>query len=181
MNGGHIIDGENFDDSSSDEDGTVSNKSAIDVNKALTLGGVPTFQHSNSSYVNMSPSELGGGLTRRMKDENSLDHSKVLSEAKHAITRICLTGGHCAGKTTAITTLTTVLRQLGFRVLLVPEAANLLTKGGAMMESSKLSFAEAVRLQIHVMKMQMALEDILIEIALAEEHPTIVICDRGVM
>lgn len=47
-------------------------------------------------------------LTRRMKDE-SLDHPKVLSESKHPITRICLTGGPCAGKTTALATISSVL------------------------------------------------------------------------
>lgn len=43
-----------------------------------------------------------------MKDE-CLDHPKVLAESKHPITRICLTGGPCAGKTTALSTLSTVL------------------------------------------------------------------------
>lgn len=51
-------------------------------------------------------------------------------------------------------------------MLLVPEAATLLMKGGAMIETRKLSFADAVRFQINVMKMQMSLEDIFIEIAL---------------
>jgi ATPase subunit of ABC transporter with duplicated ATPase domains len=44
----------------------------------------------------------------RMKD-TTLDHPKVLSNSKHPIVRICLTGGPCAGKTTAMATLTTVL------------------------------------------------------------------------
>lgn len=102
---------------------------------------------SNSSFV-----ELSQPLTKRMRDD-TLDHSRVLSESKHPITRICLTGGPCAGKTTALATLSTVLQQLGFRVLLVPEAATLLMKGGAMIETRKLTFADAVRFQINVMKM----------------------------
>ena len=40
----------------------------------------------------------------RMKD-TTLDHPKVLSSSKHPIIRICLTGGPCAGKTTAMATL----------------------------------------------------------------------------
>jgi predicted ATPase/CYTH domain-containing protein len=130
---------------------------------------------SNSSFV-----ELSQPLTKRMRDD-TLDHSRVLSESKHPITRVCLTGGPCAGKTTALATLSTVLQQLGFRVLLVPEAATLLMKGGAMIETRKLSFADAVRFQINVMKMQMSLEDIFIEIALEQDQPTIILCDRGVM
>jgi hypothetical protein len=48
----------------------------------------------------------------------------------------------------------------------VPEAATLLMKGGAMIQTRKLKFADAVRFQINVMRMQMALEDIFIETAL---------------
>jgi hypothetical protein len=39
-------------------------------------------------------------------------------------------------------------------------------KGGAMIETAKMSFGEAVKFQINIMKMQMSLEDIFIEIAL---------------
>lgn len=115
-----------------------------------------------------------------MRDDQ-IDHSKVLSESKHPITRVCLTGGPCAGKTTALATLQTVLSQTGFKVLLVPEAATLLMKGGAMIETHKMSFADAVKFQINIMKMQMTLEDIFIEIALDAGQETIIICDRGVM
>lgn len=115
-----------------------------------------------------------------MKDE-SLDHPKVMSESKHPITRICLTGGPCAGKTTALSTLSSHLTQTGFKVLQVPEAATMLMKGGAMIETRKLTFAEAVKFQINVMKMQMSLEDIFIEIALNQDQPIIILCDRGVM
>ena len=133
------------------------------------------MRSSSSSYV-----EMNQNMTKRMKDDQ-LDHSKVLSECKHPITRICLTGGPCAGKTTALATLQTVLSQTGFKVLLVPEAATLLMKGGAMIETAKMSFGEAVKFQINIMKMQMSLEDIFIEIALNQDQPTIIICDRGVM
>ena len=74
----------------------------------------------------------------RMKDR-VIDHPAYLAKAKHPIIRICLTGGPCAGKTTALATLNQVLAQLGFRVLLVPEAATLLMKGGAMIQTHKLS------------------------------------------
>jgi len=86
-----------------------------------------------------------------MKD-TTLDHPKVLSTSKHPIIRICLTGGPCAGKTTAMTTLNQTLSQLGFRVLVVPEAATMLMKGGAMIQTHKLGFADAVRFQINVMR-----------------------------
>jgi hypothetical protein len=43
-------------------------------------------------------------VTKRMKD-GLLDQSQILKQSKHPVTRICLTGGPCAGKTTALATL----------------------------------------------------------------------------
>lgn len=99
-----------------------------------------------SSYISR-----GSMHSARMKD-STLDHPKALSNSKHPIVRVCLTGGPCAGKTTALATLNQVLSQLGFRVLIVPEAATMLMKGGAMIQTHKLSLHEAVRFQINVMR-----------------------------
>ena len=88
---------------------------------------------SNKSYISR-----GSTHSNRMID-SGLDGLKALSQCKHPIIRICLTGGPCAGKTTALATLNQVLTQLGFRVLQVPEAATMLMKGGAMIQTHKLS------------------------------------------
>lgn len=66
-------------------------------------------------------------------------------QSKIPITRICLTGGPCAGKTTALATLSLHLKQLGYRVLLVPEAATILMQGGAMIQTPKMTFSNAVK------------------------------------
>ena len=50
-----------------------------------------------------------------------------------------------------------------------------------MIETRKLTFSDAVKFQQNVMKMQMSLEDIFIELALEQDLPTIILCDRGVM
>lgn len=71
--------------------------------------------------------------------DTTLNHSKMMKKTEHPIVRICMTGGPCAGKTTALAKLNLVLTQLGFKVLLVPEAATLLMKGGAMIQTHKLS------------------------------------------
>ena len=113
--------------------------------------------------------------------EQTLDHLKAFSKSEHPIIRICLTGGPCAGKTTALVTLNKVMTQMGFKVLQVPEAATMLMKGGAMIQTHKLGFSDAVRFQINVMRTQMVLEDIFIDIALNSEVKTVIICDRGVM
>lgn len=44
-----------------------------------------------------------------------------------------------------------------------------------------MSFAAAVKFQISLMKLQMALEDIFIEIAKMSDVHTVIINDRGVM
>jgi len=84
--------------------------------------------------------------------DTTLDHPKAMKKSKHPIIRICLTGGPCAGKTTALATLNQVLTQLGFKVLQVPEAATMLMKGGAMIQTHKLKLQDAVRFQINVMR-----------------------------
>jgi len=106
-------------------------------------------------------------LTRKtsVREEVALDARKALKESKHPITRICLTGGPCAGKTTALATLSVVLQQMGFKVLQVPEAATLLMKGGAFIETGRMTLSKAVRFQINLMKLQMSLEDNFIQIA----------------
>jgi hypothetical protein len=70
---------------------------------------------------------------------------------------------------------------MGFRVLLVPEAATVMRKGGAMIQTGEMKFADAVRFQQNLMRLQMNLEDIFIEIAQTSDMHTIIIMDRGTM
>jgi hypothetical protein len=42
---------------------------------------------------------------------------------------------------------------MGFKVLLVPEAATILMKGGAFIETGKMTLTNAVRFQINLMKL----------------------------
>ena len=81
------------------------------------------------------------------------------------ITRICLTGGPCAGKTTALAELSLVLNQMGFRVLQVPEALTILKKGGVQTDPTQMNFIQAVKFEKLLMKLQMDLEQIFIDVA----------------
>ncbi len=83
-----------------------------------------------------------------------------------AIHKICITGGPCAGKTTALTVLQTDLAQLGFIVLTVPEAATLLMKGGAMIVSSSFTKYQGLKFQKALLRLQVALEQSFTELAL---------------
>ena len=63
-------------------------------------------------------------------------HSNRVGAQSFNVTRVLLTGGPCAGKTTALAAIKQDLTQLGYKVLVVPEAATLIMKGGAMIVSS---------------------------------------------
>lgn len=92
-----------------------------------------------------------------------------LSKAGHPVYRIVLTGGPCAGKTTSLTTLMTYLEEKGFKVLVVPEAATMMNKAGCFININKMTFSQLVRFQIDLMKMQMAHENIFLDLALNSE------------
>jgi len=54
---------------------------------------------------------------------------------------------------------------MGYRVLQVPEVATILMKGNALIQTHKMTMSNAVQFQISLMKLQMSLEKIFIEIA----------------
>ena len=66
-------------------------------------------------------------------------------------------------------------------VLEVPEAATMMMKGGCFIQTSSMSFAQAVKFQISLMQMQMNLEDVFLDIAINSGKPCVVLMDRGVM
>ncbi|CDW74621.1 UNKNOWN [Stylonychia lemnae] len=103
------------------------------------------------------------------------------SKAQQALYKFCFTGGPCAGKTTALTHLSNVLDQFGFRVFCVPETATLFGKGGAMINMSEFTFDMKVKFQIQLMKTQIALEDNFLELAKNEGKQAVILCDRGLM
>ena len=74
----------------------------------------------------------------RLEEEFIGKASKARQELP--ITRICVTGGPCAGKTTALAELSLVLKQLGYRVLVVPEAMMILKKGGVSIDTKSMTF-----------------------------------------
>lgn len=61
------------------------------------------------------------------------------------LNRVLFTGGPCAGKTTAMAAINQEFTQLGFKVFVVPEAATLLMKGGAMIVSSSFNQMEGLK------------------------------------
>ena len=80
--------------------------------------------------LSRNSSQMSHKAQPRMQD-GVIDHPKALENCKVPIFRICLTGGPCAGKTTALASLSNELQTRGYFVLQVPEAATMLMKGGA--------------------------------------------------
>lgn len=96
---------------------------------------------------------------------------------KTPVFKIVLTGGPCAGKTTALTRIREHFSSHGFRVYTVPETATILLTNG-------LSFRDIPTDQLFVaqssmMKSQIALEDTFENIARSTGEKAIIICDRG--
>lgn len=95
------------------------------------------------------------------------------------VTRIVLTGGPCAGKSTILKRIETKYAALGYAVFSLPEAATLFIQAGAdfLTKDPELSFiTEAYKL-----KFQLTMEDCLTRIAEAGDKPALLVCDRGTM
>ena len=104
---------------------------------------------------------MGKYNTRRISKQQSynpyadrnLQRQQTIPEDKYNIVRICITGGPCAGKTTAMADIKQDLTQLGVKVLMVPEAATILMKGGAFIVSTGFTESECLNFQRCLMRL----------------------------
>lgn len=98
------------------------------------------------------------------------------------ITKICYTGGPCAGKTTSITKVADQLREKGYTVFIVPEAASMIFSSGGNLDMTKYNDVEQVYFQYYLMMLQMSMEDIFSGLAtLNSSNKIVILCDRGIM
>lgn len=95
--------------------------------------------------------------------------------------RVCITGGPCAGKTTVLQKIAETVEKQGIRAYIVPEAATLLNKCGAMINIEKLTQSQILCFQQQLMKMQIELEDSFSTYAAATGEKSVILCDRGIM
>jgi predicted ATPase len=91
---------------------------------------------------------------------------------------IVLTGGPCAGKTTALDRLSAYLRERGYRVFTVPEAATMLFSNGVFF-SDIAEEGKLINFQTTLMSTQLDLEDKFRELAKNTDETCVLICDRG--
>ena len=98
---------------------------------------------------------------------------------RHNLTKIVLTGGPCAGKTTALARIVEHFSSMGYYVLTVPEAATFFSQAGVdFLTSNKELFLES---EAQLLAFQMGLEDRFERIAFRQQKPILMICDRGTM
>lgn len=95
------------------------------------------------------------------------------------IKRIVLTGGPCAGKTTALVRVIEHFSNLGYKVFTIPEVPTMFTQAGMnYLTTNKAFFYEGEKATLEI---QLALEDKFMAMAEACTEPCVIICDRGTL
>lgn len=92
-----------------------------------------------------------------------------------------LTGGPCAGKTTALVRIREHFSSLGYKVFTVPEVPTMITQTGwNYLTDNKRFYYEG---ELVILQLQLALEDSVQRMAetVAPDTPCVIICDRGTM
>jgi predicted ATPase len=96
-----------------------------------------------------------------------------------SIHRIVLTGGPCAGKSTALAHVTDYLVAAGFLVYRVPEASTMLLAGGAVVVGATTE--QILTFQRSILRLTLSLEDAFMAIAHRSGRKCVLVCDRGAM
>ena len=103
-------------------------------------------------------------------------HFSIMSKD---IKKIVLTGGPCAGKTTALVKVIEHFSSIGYKVFTIPEVPTLFSQAGMnYLTDNKELFYQGEKATLEV---QIALEDKFMRMAEECTQPTIVVCDRGAM
>lgn len=102
-----------------------------------------------------------------------------MSSDPPSIQRIVLTGGPCAGKSTALERIAAWLHACGVQVYRVPEASTLLLRGGILVAGAPLDFM--IAFQRGIVRLQLALEDAFLDFARTQQRHAVLLCDRGVV
>ncbi len=95
------------------------------------------------------------------------------------IKRIVLTGGPCAGKTTALVKIIEHFSSLGYKVFTIPEVPTLFSQAGMdYLTDNKGLFYQGEKATLEI---QLSLEDKFLRMAQECDQPTLLVCDRGAM
>lgn len=93
--------------------------------------------------------------------------------------RIVLTGGPCAGKTSALVRVIEHFSNLGYKVFTIPEVPTMFTQAGMnYLTTNKEFFYQGEKATLEI---QLALEDRFTKMAKTLTEPSVIVCDRGTM
>ena len=98
---------------------------------------------------------------------------------RNDITKIALTGGPCAGKTTALVRIIEHFTSLGYQVFTLPEIPTICIQAGVNYLTDDRQYH--YQAEKATLLMQMHIEDRFMEIAAKCGKPALVVCDRGTM
>jgi thymidylate kinase len=96
--------------------------------------------------------------------------------------KVVVTGGPCAGKTTFLKHIVSVLKEKSIKVFTVPEISTLVQSNGGKypgLDESKRT--ELFKYEINLLKAQIVLEEVFFDIANISDINSVVICDRGAL
>jgi CYTH domain-containing protein/DNA-binding XRE family transcriptional regulator/predicted ATPase len=108
----------------------------------------------------------------------SVDALLKAGSPEKRITKIVITGGPCAGKTTAMSWIQNAFTKMGYSVLFVDETATQLITGGAApwLNTSNRDF------QWHLLRLQLAKEQAFTDICRTMKgNKALIVCDRAAM
>lgn len=95
------------------------------------------------------------------------------------IKKIVLTGGPCAGKTTALVRIINHFSNLGYKVFTIPEVPTMVTQSGwNYMTDNHAFYYEGEKI---ILELQLALEEKVTRMAQTCTEPCVIVCDRGAM
>jgi CYTH domain-containing protein/thymidylate kinase len=95
------------------------------------------------------------------------------------VKKIVLTGGPCAGKTTALVKIVEYFSGMGYKVFSIPEVPTLYSTGGwNYLTPNRQLYYQGERA---ILETQLALEDQFMQLAEVCTKPVLVVCDRGAM
>ncbi len=98
---------------------------------------------------------------------------------KKDIKQIVLTGGPCAGKTTALVRINEYLSNLGYKVFIVPEIPTMVTASGwSYLTNNHDFYYEGEKI---ILELQLEMEDKMRRLAETCTEPCVIVCDRGAL
>ncbi len=101
-----------------------------------------------------------------------------LDNEQKQITKIAITGGPCAGKTTAMSWIQNAFSDLGYHVIFVPECATEIITSGISSTTCK----DVESFQLALMELQIEREKIYEKAAKTiKSEKILIVCDRGIM